>query len=268
MCSAAAVSSRPPAPWRSRRARSAPTPAPELLVTTPMPAPEWALLQRELLRAHTEACEIFHAQVLRRAQSPAVLPALGHERRTRRRHRARQRLAAAACARRFGSHPRAVSRRVRRTPRAVRRAAHEETCPWAARACTCASSRRRWTGSTSAKACPSSISWACRRRTTPSSSNARAASRASTTAATRPRPTTTRSIASSAACSTAAWARCSARPPRSTGPAIPSTPRVSSWSTASATSRSSSRTSRNTPTPSATARSTCSPPRWRSMPIY
>ncbi|HEU5135081.1 MAG TPA: hypothetical protein VFU13_08055 [Steroidobacteraceae bacterium] len=33
-----------------------------LTVTTPMPAPEWALLQRELLRAHTEACEIFHAR--------------------------------------------------------------------------------------------------------------------------------------------------------------------------------------------------------------
>jgi hypothetical protein len=30
--------------------------------TTPMPAPEWALLQRELLRVHTEACEIFHAK--------------------------------------------------------------------------------------------------------------------------------------------------------------------------------------------------------------
>ncbi len=27
-----------------------------------MPAPEWALLQRELLRAHTEAYEIFHAK--------------------------------------------------------------------------------------------------------------------------------------------------------------------------------------------------------------
>ena len=34
----------------------------EIPVTTPMPAPEWALLQRELLRAHTEACEIFHAK--------------------------------------------------------------------------------------------------------------------------------------------------------------------------------------------------------------
>jgi hypothetical protein len=34
----------------------------ELLVNTPMPAPEWALLQRELLSAHTEACEIFHAR--------------------------------------------------------------------------------------------------------------------------------------------------------------------------------------------------------------
>src|SRR5262245_11463902 len=30
--------------------------------TTPAAAPEWALLQRELLRAHTEACEIFHAK--------------------------------------------------------------------------------------------------------------------------------------------------------------------------------------------------------------
>jgi len=34
----------------------------ELRISTPMPAPEWALLQRELLRAHTEACEIFHAK--------------------------------------------------------------------------------------------------------------------------------------------------------------------------------------------------------------
>ena len=35
---------------------------PELHLTTPLPAPEWALLQRELLRLHTEACEIFHAK--------------------------------------------------------------------------------------------------------------------------------------------------------------------------------------------------------------
>ena len=31
-------------------------------VTTPMPAPGWAVLQRELLRLHTEACESFHAK--------------------------------------------------------------------------------------------------------------------------------------------------------------------------------------------------------------
>jgi hypothetical protein len=37
-------------------------PQTEVHITTPMPAPEWALLQRELLRAHTEACEIFHAK--------------------------------------------------------------------------------------------------------------------------------------------------------------------------------------------------------------
>ena len=64
-------------------------------------------------------------EVLRRAQSPAVLSALGHERRPRRRHRARERLAAAACARRIGSHPRAVSRRLRRASRTIRRAAYE-----------------------------------------------------------------------------------------------------------------------------------------------
>ncbi|HYJ41432.1 MAG TPA: hypothetical protein VEW08_11615 [Steroidobacteraceae bacterium] len=34
----------------------------ELLIRTPMAAPEWALLQRELLNAHTEACETFHAR--------------------------------------------------------------------------------------------------------------------------------------------------------------------------------------------------------------
>jgi hypothetical protein len=34
----------------------------ELLIRTPMAAPEWARLQRELLNAHTEACEIFHAK--------------------------------------------------------------------------------------------------------------------------------------------------------------------------------------------------------------
>jgi hypothetical protein len=34
----------------------------ELQVTSPMPVPEWGLLQRELLRLHTEACEIFHAK--------------------------------------------------------------------------------------------------------------------------------------------------------------------------------------------------------------
>jgi hypothetical protein len=35
---------------------------PEVLLATPMPAPEWAPLQRELLRLHTEACEIFHGK--------------------------------------------------------------------------------------------------------------------------------------------------------------------------------------------------------------
>ena len=34
----------------------------ELPIITPMPAPEWALLQRELFRAHTAACETFHAK--------------------------------------------------------------------------------------------------------------------------------------------------------------------------------------------------------------
>jgi len=34
----------------------------ELHASSPMPAPEWAQLQRELLRLHTEACETFHAK--------------------------------------------------------------------------------------------------------------------------------------------------------------------------------------------------------------
>jgi hypothetical protein len=34
----------------------------EVQVRSPMPAPEWARLQRELLDAHTEACETFHAK--------------------------------------------------------------------------------------------------------------------------------------------------------------------------------------------------------------
>ena len=38
------------------------TPSPQLLINTPMPAPEWARLQRELLQAHTAACETFHAK--------------------------------------------------------------------------------------------------------------------------------------------------------------------------------------------------------------
>lgn len=35
---------------------------PSLVAVTPMPAPEWALLQRELLRVQTEACEAFFAR--------------------------------------------------------------------------------------------------------------------------------------------------------------------------------------------------------------
>jgi hypothetical protein len=35
---------------------------PKYLIDTPMAAPEWALLQRALLSAHTEACEAFHAK--------------------------------------------------------------------------------------------------------------------------------------------------------------------------------------------------------------
>ncbi len=49
----------------------------ELPVTTPMPAPEWALLQRELLRAHTEACEIFHAKYFDERQHLLCFPRWG-----------------------------------------------------------------------------------------------------------------------------------------------------------------------------------------------
>ena len=38
------------------------TAAPQLLINTRMVAPAWALLQRELLSAHTAACETFHAK--------------------------------------------------------------------------------------------------------------------------------------------------------------------------------------------------------------
>ena len=48
------------APAFSARAR--PMPTPSLPITTPLPAPEWALLQRELLRAESEACETFYAK--------------------------------------------------------------------------------------------------------------------------------------------------------------------------------------------------------------
>ena len=37
-------------------------PHPSLHIRTPMPAPEWARLQRELLRVHTDACESFHGK--------------------------------------------------------------------------------------------------------------------------------------------------------------------------------------------------------------
>ena len=87
-------------------------------MSTPMPAPEWAAASTRTAAGAHRSLRDLSRQVLRRAQSPAVFSALGHQRRTRRRHRARQRLAAGACAGRFGPHPRVVSRRLRRAPRA------------------------------------------------------------------------------------------------------------------------------------------------------
>ena len=65
----------------------------ELMVTLRMPAPEWALLQRELLRAAHRRLRVLPREVLRRARLPALRPALGRRRRPRRRHRELQRLA-------------------------------------------------------------------------------------------------------------------------------------------------------------------------------
>jgi hypothetical protein len=44
---------------RAMAAPVAPAAAPKLAITTPMAPPEWALLQRAVLSAHTDACEAF-----------------------------------------------------------------------------------------------------------------------------------------------------------------------------------------------------------------
>jgi hypothetical protein len=67
-----------------------------LEIKTPMAPPEWALLERALLKANAEACEALLRPLFRRARLPAGGRALGRQRRSRRRHRERQRLAAPA----------------------------------------------------------------------------------------------------------------------------------------------------------------------------
>ena len=62
-------------------------------IETPMPPPSWALLERELLRSRTRACEEFFEPLFRRPRLPRLRRALGRRRRPRRRHRVRQRLA-------------------------------------------------------------------------------------------------------------------------------------------------------------------------------
>ena len=79
---------------------------PAITIDSPMAPPAWALLERELLRANTAACEEFFAKVFRRARLSAVRRALGRRRRAGRRHRELQRLAAAARARRRRSEVR------------------------------------------------------------------------------------------------------------------------------------------------------------------
>ena len=215
-----------------------------------MPAPEWALLQRELLPRPHRGLRDLPRQVLRRTQSPAVLPALGHERRTGRRHRARERLADAACAGRIG--------RILELYRAVYEghleqysALRTKDVPMGRQGMYYASSRRRWTGSTSAKDCPSSTHGAVdagRRQAHRTHAPLRGLLRRQRSGGAQLRQEASRHPQHVQR----QHGPLLRRPPRSTGPAIPSTPRVSSSSTANATTRSSSRTSRNTPTPSAT----------------
>ena len=52
---------------------------PILHITSPVAPPEWALLQRELMRAQAAACEVFLSAVLRRPRVSQVRAALGRE---------------------------------------------------------------------------------------------------------------------------------------------------------------------------------------------
>jgi hypothetical protein len=56
----------------------------EFVVSRPMQPPEWALLERELLRANSEACDRFAAKYLDSLRLSPAYAALGHtERRSR-----------------------------------------------------------------------------------------------------------------------------------------------------------------------------------------
>ena len=71
-----------------------------VVVDTPMPAPAWARLERQILADKRPGLPGVLREVLRRARLSPGLPALGRERRARRCVRELQSLAGAACARR------------------------------------------------------------------------------------------------------------------------------------------------------------------------
>ena len=56
-------------------------PQPSLTISSPMPAPEWAKLQRQLLDVQASACREFYEKYFDAAWLPAVFRALGSERR-------------------------------------------------------------------------------------------------------------------------------------------------------------------------------------------
>ncbi len=129
------------------------------------------------------------------------------------------------------------------------------TCLSLVMGCTTRNSLSCSTGSITAKGSRSSTSRGSATRRTIGSNGGSSATRGSTWATIPARPTMTRSSRSSAACSTAAAALCSARRPRSTGPAIRSTSKTASTSdTVNTATPRCSNTSGTTTTSSATAR--------------
>ena len=230
-------------------------------------APRWATLERQLLADNVPACREFFDKYFDDARLPAVLRALGRQRRTGRRVRELQPLAGAARAGRERRDPPDVPQGPRRADRAVHRGEDDRRADRAARACTTRSSSSSPTGCTTAKGCSSSTAWALSvpdaTRTTRS---ARGGSPAFYMGEDPEAPNYDPAHKIIRSMITAAAGRCCGRRRRSTGSAIRSTSRDSTRCTASRRSSSSSRTTRNTATSSAITSSIWSPRRCRPTP--